>query len=305
MNTKIGIDPSPVRSQNIGRNDLCWCGSGKKYKKCHMGDDKKGSNTPSQDSSPTSAVPPKIIPRSAEFKEGMKATCRLAKEALEMVESRITAGISTNQVDRWVSEFLKDHNATPAPLNYHGFPKSICTSINEVICHGIPSDRLIRDGDIINVDITNILNGYFGDTSKTFLIGDCSDDAKRLTKETEKCLRIGIETVRPYGRIGDIGAAIQKHAHSQGFSVVEQYVGHGIGRSFHEDPQVPHFGIAGTGVQILPGMYFTIEPMINLGKKDLRVLKDNWTAVTLDNKLSAQFEHTVFVTETGVEVLTA
>ena len=305
MNTKNGIDPSVAISQNIGRNDLCWCGSGKKYKKCHMASDRKGSNTPFTQNLNSTTASSKIIPRSPEFVKGMKATCQLAKEALDMVESRIIAGITTSDLDKWVSEFFKDHNAISAPLNYHGFPKSICTSINEVICHGIPSDRVIKDGDIINVDVTCILDGYFGDTSRTFLIGDCSEDAKRITKVTKECLQIGIDVTRPYGHIGDIGAAIQKYAHSQGFSVVEQYVGHGIGRKFHDEPQVPHFGIAGTGVQILPGMYFTIEPMINQGRKDLRILKDDWTAVTIDNKLSAQFEHTLFVTETGVEVLTA
>lgn len=304
MNTKNGIDSSVI-PPNIGRNDLCWCGSGKKYKKCHMEEDRKESSTPFSKNTNHTPAQRKVIPRSSEYIEGMRATCRLAKDALLMVESRIKEGITTNDLDRWVFDFLKDHNATPAPLNYHGFPKSICTSINEVICHGIPSDRVIKEGEIINVDITCILDGYFGDTSKTFLIGECSEDAKRLTQITEECLRIGIDVTRPYGRIGDIGEAIQKYAHSQGCSVVEQFVGHGIGKKFHDEPQVPHFGVAGTGVQILPGMFFTIEPMINLGRKDLRILKDNWTAVTIDNKLSAQFEHTLFITETGVEVLTA
>lgn len=303
MNTKNGLVPSSEILTNIGRNDLCWCGSGKKYKKCHMAEDKLRTTT-----SPTSqhkSVSRKIIHRSPEFQEGMKASCRLAKEALDMVESRITEGVTTNELDKWVSEFFHDHNAISATLNYHGFPKSICTSINEVICHGIPSDRVLKEGDIINVDVTSILDGYFGDTSRMFLIGECSEDAKHLTRVTAECLRIGIETTRPYGYIGDIGAAIQKYAHSQGCSVVEQFVGHGIGKKFHAEPQVPHFGIAGTGTMILPGMYFTIEPMINLGRKDLRILKDNWTAVTIDGQLSAQFEHTLFITETGVEILTA
>lgn len=305
MNTKNGIDPSSITPKNIGRNDVCWCGSGKKYKKCHMGEDARRSTATSTKSPISKVSQPRIIPRSPKYIEGMRATCHLAKEALDMVESRITAGISTNEIDNWVSEFLKDHHATAAPLNYHGFPKSICTSINEVICHGIPGYQVIKDGDIINVDITCILDGYFGDTSRTFLIGNCSEDAKKLTQVTKECLDIGIQATSPFGFIGDIGAAIQKHAHAAGFSVVEQYVGHGIGKKFHMDPQVPHFGTKGTGPQILPGMCFTIEPMINLGRKDLKILKDNWTAVTIDNKLSAQFEHTLLITETGVEVLTA
>jgi len=236
----------------------------------------------------------------------MKASCLLAKQTLEMVEKRLKAGVTTEDVNRWVHEFTLDNGAIPATLNYHGYPKSCCTSLNEVVCHGIPSpEAVIKEGDLLNVDVTCILDGYFGDTNRTFLIGEVSDEARRITAIAKHCLDLGIEAVKPYGHIGDIGYAIQTYAHLQGCGVVEQFVGHGISRSFHEEPQVPHFGRQGSGPMILPGMFFTIEPMINLGRKGVRVLSDNWTAVTADGKLSAQFEHTLYVSETGVEVLTA
>lgn len=286
--------------KNIQRNEPCWCGSGKKYKKCHLREDEARKKL-----SPYKPPQQTQIERSVEYMEGMRATCQLAKQTLDMVADRIQAGITTDQINTWVHEFTLDHGAIPATLNYKGYPKSTCTSINEVICHGIPDETILNEGDIINVDITCILDGYYGDTSRTFLIGNCSDDAKKISSVSEECLKRGINAVRPYGRIGDIGAAIQAYAHSQGCSVVEKFVGHGIGRSFHEEPQVPHFGRKGNGPLILPGMYFTIEPMINLGKKGVRILEDNWTAVTEDGMLSAQFEHTIFIKENGVEVMTA
>jgi methionyl aminopeptidase len=283
---------------DIKRNDPCWCGSGKKYKKCHM----KADLT----STPPKPKPQKLpkIHRNKQFIKGMEASCRLAKATLDFIEKRLKPGITTNDINRWVHDYTIQHGAIPAPLNYNGFPKSVCTSLNEVICHGIPSDRLLKNGDIINVDVTCNLNGYYGDTNQTYYIGDCSEEAVKIVEVAKKCLEIGIEAVRPYGRIGDIGAAIQKYAHAQSCSVVEQFVGHGIGRKFHCEPQVPHFGIKGTGPKIIPGMYFTIEPMINIGKKGVIILKDNWTAITEDKKLSAQFEHTLFVTEGDVKVLT-
>ena len=278
------------------RNEPCWCGSGKKYKKCHLKEDESIKNTdPFQRAK---------IQRSKEFLEGMEATCKLAKATLDMVAENIKIGITTDQINTWVHEFTLDHGAIPAPLNYKGYPKSTCTSLNEVICHGIPDDTVIKEGDIINVDITCNLNGYFGDTSRTFQMGECSDEAQKICAVAEECLKRGIAAVRPYGRIGDIGAVIQEYAHSMNCSVVERFVGHGIGRAFHEEPQVPHFGIKGTGPIIIPGMYFTIEPMINLGTKELRILEDDWTAITKDGKLSAQFEHTILVTENGVNVMT-
>ncbi len=283
---------------SLQRNDPCWCGSGKKYKKCHL---KKDQANPRKNIPPSK---PAQIQRSKRFIKGMEASCRLAKETVLMVEDRIKEGITTNEINDWVHDYILKHRAIPAPLNYNGFPKSVCTSLNEVICHGIPSDRVIKTGDIVNVDITCILEGYFGDTSKTFLIGECSEKAKKIAAVSEECLRIGIAATKPYGRIGDIGAAIQKYAVSQNCSVVEEFVGHGIGRKFHTEPQVPHFGKKGAGPLIIPGMYFTIEPMINLGKRGVKVLDDGWTAVTADNKLSAQFEHTLFITDNEVKVLT-
>ena len=283
---------------SLQRNDPCWCGSGKKYKKCHL---KKDQANPRKNIPPSK---PAQIQRSKRFIKGMEASCRLAKETVLMVEDRIKEGITTNEINDWVHDYILKHRAIRAPLNYNGFPKSVCTSLNEVICHGIPSDRVIKTGDIVNVDITCILEGYFGDTSKTFLIGECSEKAKKIAAVSEECLRIGIAATKPYGRIGDIGAAIQKYAVSQNCSVVEEFVGHGIGRKFHTEPQVPHFGKKGAGPLIIPGMYFTIEPMINLGKRGVKVLDDGWTAVTADNKLSAQFEHTLFITDNEVKVLT-
>jgi methionyl aminopeptidase len=281
------------------RNNLCWCGSGKKYKKCHLREDeakqKQGVSNPQQQ---------RIIKRSEEYILGMEESCLLARDTLQMVAENIKTGISTNQINTWVHEYTLDHNAIPAPLNYKGFPKSTCTSLNDVICHGIPDNTIIKEGDIINVDITCNLNGYFGDTSRSFLMGECSEEAIKICSVAEKCLEIGISATAPYGQIGDIGAAIQEYAHSMNCSVVEKFVGHGLGKAFHEEPQVPHFGKKGTGPLIVPGMFFTIEPMINLGTKDLRILDDNWTAVTEDGKLSAQFEHTLFIMENGVKVMT-
>jgi len=282
------------------RNDPCWCGSGKKYKKCHLNIDKmQKSNTLKKPPLPAK------IERSEEYIEGMTASCCLARDTLNMVVERIKVGITTDTINSWVHEYTLDHNAIPATLNYKGYPKSTCTSLNEVICHGIPDETVIKEGDIINVDITCNLNDYFGDTSKTFMMGDCSAEAKKITAVAEECLKRGIAAVEPYCRLGDIGAAIQEYAHSMDCSVVEKFVGHGIGKNFHEEPQVPHFGKKGTGTILVPGLFFTIEPMINIGDKDLRILDDNWTAVTIDGKLSAQFEHTLFITENGVKVMTA
>jgi len=283
------------------RNTLCWCGSGKKYKKCHLREDERKLRFDPSYQTPGSQK----IALEPEFIAGMEAACKLAKETLDMVGERLEVGISTNTINQWVHEYTLDHGAIPAPLNYNGFPKSVCTSLNEVICHGIPDDTIIKEGDIVNVDVTSILDGYFGDTNKTFLMGNCSEEAKKITAIAERCLELGIEAAKPYGFMGDIGAAIQEYAHAQGCSVVEKFVGHGIGRQFHQEPQVPHFGRKGTGVRLLPGMTFTIEPMINIGKKGVRILADGWTAISIDGSLSAQFEHTLLLTETGVRVLTA
>jgi methionyl aminopeptidase len=243
--------------------------------------------------------------KSAREIELMRATSKLAAQTLEYIEPYIVPGISTEEIDRLCHDFIVKHGAYPSPLNYHGFPKSVCTSLNEVICHGIPSKTdILKDGDILNIDVTTYLNKFHGDTNKTFLVGNVAPHVKKLVEVTYECMRAGIETVRPGGHIGDIGAVIQEIAHSHGYSVVEDYCGHGIGREFHEAPQVVHVGKKGTGPEMKPGMTFTIEPMINLGTKEGKLLKDNWTVVTRDKKWSAQFEHTILVTPTGHEILT-
>jgi methionyl aminopeptidase len=236
--------------------------------------------------------------------ELMRQACRLAADTLELVAPMIRAGITTREIDEFVHRDTLAKGCIPACLNYRGFPKSCCTSVNEVICHGIPSERTLKDGDIINVDVTHIFEGFHGDTSATFFVGKPSPRAKHVTEVARRCLDLGIEQVRPGARVGDIGAAIQEYAEAQGCSVVQAFVGHGIGRRFHEDPQVPHYGQRGRGARLKPGMTFTIEPMINLGTHEVRILDDDWTAITADGELSAQFEHTLLVTLTGVEILT-
>ena len=236
----------------------------------------------------------------------MRVAGRLAAEVLDMIESHMQAGITTAELDAMCHEYIVGvQHGIPAPLNYHGFPKSICTSINHVVCHGIPADRKLKNGDIVNVDITVIKDSFHGDTSKMFFIGEPSIKARRLVETCYECLRTGIDMVRPGVRLGDIGAAIQHLAESRNFSVVREYCGHGIGREFHEEPQVLHYGSPGTGMELQAGMTFTIEPMINAGKRHVKLLPDNWTVVTKDRGLSAQWEHTILVTETGRDVLTA
>ena len=236
----------------------------------------------------------------------MRRACRLAAEVLEMIDEHVRPGVSTDELDRLCHDYIVDvQQAIPAPLNYHGFPKSICTSINHVVCHGIPSEKRLKDGDVVNVDITVIKEGYHGDTSKMYCIGNVAPKAQRLVQTAYECLRIGIDEVRPGARLGDVGAAIQRHAENLHYSVVREYCGHGIGSAFHEEPQVLHYGEPGTGHLLQAGMIFTIEPMINAGKRQVRLLPDGWTVITKDRSLSAQWEHTVLVTETGHEVLTA
>ena len=236
--------------------------------------------------------------------EAMKPACRHAADTLIMIEPYIKAGITTNEINDLVHEFTIKAGATPAPLNYHGFPKSVCTSVNHVVCHGIPSNKKLKDGDIINVDVTTILNGWHGDNSKTFFVGEPKVRSRKVVEVAEKALQIGIDTVRPGATLGDIGHAIQTYVEGERCSVVREYCGHGIGRVFHEDPQVLHYGTAGTGLELKPGMVFTIEPMVNTGKAAVKLLADRWTVVTRDKSLSAQFEHTLAVTETGHEILT-
>jgi len=237
--------------------------------------------------------------------ELMRATSKLAAQTLEYIESFVVAGVSTEELNQLCHDFIIKNGAYPSPLNYHGFPKSVCTSLNEVICHGIPTKTdILKDGDILNIDVTTYLNKFHGDTNKTFLVGNVSSEIKKLVDITYLCMREGIKTVQPGGHIGDIGAVIQEIAYSHGYSVVEDYCGHGIGREFHEAPQIVHVGKKGTGAQMKPGMTFTIEPMINIGAKEGKLLKDGWTVVTRDKKWSAQFEHTILVTPTGHEILT-
>lgn len=243
--------------------------------------------------------------KSAREIELMKATSKLAAQTLEYIAPFVVVGVSTEEINTLCHDFIIKHGAYPSPLNYHGFPKSVCTSLNEVICHGIPTkSEILKEGDILNIDVTTYLNKFHGDTNKTFLVGNVSPEVKKLVDVTYQCLREAIRVVRPGGHIGDIGAVIQEIAHAHGYSVVEDYCGHGIGREFHEAPQVVHVGKRGTGAEMKPGMTFTIEPMINLGVKEGKVLKDGWTVVTRDKKWSAQFEHTILVTPEGHEILT-
>ncbi|MCX7110739.1 MAG: type I methionyl aminopeptidase [Proteobacteria bacterium] len=237
--------------------------------------------------------------------EKMRVAGRLAAEVLDMIAEHVVAGVSTEELDRICHEYMVRLQKTiPAPLNYRGFPKSICTSVNHQVCHGIPGPKKLKDGDIVNIDITVIKDAYHGDTSKMFFVGGATIKAKRLVKITQECLYLGIQQVKPGARLGDIGHAIQKHAESNGFSVVQEFCGHGIGLDFHEDPQILHYGKPGDGEEIKTGMVFTIEPMINQGKRHVKVLPDGWTAVTKDHSLSAQFEHTILVTPDGYEILT-
>ncbi len=234
----------------------------------------------------------------------MREVCGLAADTLIKVGDLIAPGISTEEINTFVHRDTLEKGAVPAPLNYKGFPKSVCTSVNNVICHGIPGDQVLDDGDIINVDVTHIYEGFYGDTSATFYVGTPSEEAKKVTEVARRCLELGIAEVKAGARLGDIGAAIQDFAHAHGCSVVRDFVGHGIGRKFHEEPQVKHYGRAGSGKRLKAGMIFTVEPMINLGEYEMEILEDDWTAVTADGSLSAQFEHTLLVTDGGVEVLT-
>jgi methionyl aminopeptidase len=237
--------------------------------------------------------------------ERMRVAGRLAAEVLVMIEPHVNAGVTTDELDRICHDYIVNvQGAIPAPLNYHGFPKSICTSLNHQVCHGIPGERVLKNGDILNIDITVIKDGYHGDTSRMFFVGKPSIIAERVSRVSLECLYLGIRMVKPGLRLGDIGNAIQRHAEASNCSVVREYCGHGIGQKFHEEPQVLHYGEPGTGMVLREGMTFTIEPMINAGKRQIRMLRDGWTVVTKDHSLSAQWEHTLLVTADGVEVLT-
>jgi methionyl aminopeptidase len=287
-------------SKKIGRNDPCPCGSGFKYKRCCLG------RNPSRtiDIKKLYAEQYKIRLKNSKDIKGIRKSGRLVLDTLDLVESEIRAGTTTDDINTSVHEFTVKNGGIPAPLNYRSFPKSVCVSVNEVICHGIPGDKVLQDGDIANVDVTTILKGYYADASKTFFVGTPSPEARKIVRVARESLKIGMSMVRPGNTIGDIGWAIQRYAEGQGCSVVRGFTGHGVGFEFHEPPQVPHFGEKGVGITLVPGMVFTLEPMVNLGEKDLRILEDNWTAVTKDGSLSAQFEQTVLVTNDGFESLT-
>ena len=248
---------------------------------------------------------PVTIKKTAAERDGMRRAGRLAAQVLDMIGEHVQPGVSTDQLDAICHEYITGKlDAIPAPLNYRGFPKSICTSVNHVVCHGIPGERKLKKGDIVNIDITVIKDGWHGDTSRMFYVGEPTVGGRRVSEVSHEAMRRGIEMVRPGVRLGDIGHAIQNYVEAENCSVVREYCGHGIGREFHEDPQVLHYGKPGTGMELQPGMTFTIEPMVNAGKRQVRLLPDNWTVVTKDHSLSAQWEHTILVTEDGHEVLT-
>lgn len=283
----------------LKRNDPCWCGSDKKYKKCHMAFDEKLETYRKEGYE----IPERRLILNENDLKGLRESAKITKGILEALETMIVPGMTTEEINTFVHTYTIERGGTPATLGYHGFPKSCCTSINEVICHGIPEDRKLLEGDIINVDVTTILDGYFADASRMYLVGQVSDKAKDIVQVAKECLEVGMAQVKPYGSFSDIGLAIEAYAHSKGYSVVRDFGGHGIGKNFHEDPHVSHFDTGTKGMLMVPGMVFTIEPMINEGTYKLNILDDDWTAVTRDGKLSAQWEHTMVVTEDGYEVL--
>ena len=280
---------------------LCWCGSGKPYEDCHKAieDEIRWHQLAGEE------VPTRQMIKTPAQIAGIREACKLNTAVLDEVEKHIKKGITTEEIDRIVYDFTVANGGIPAPLNFCGFPKSVCTSINDVVCHGIPSEKVaLRSGDIVNIDVSTILNGYYGDASRMFEIGRVDKRAKDLVAITKECLKRGLAAVKPWGHLGDIGAAVAQLAHKHGYSVVEEFGGHGVGVEFHEDPFVAHIGKKGTGMLLVPGMIFTIEPMINTGKKGVFIDEaDNWTVYTEDGGLSAQWEYTVLVTETGAEVL--
>lgn len=284
-----------------GRNDPCWCGSGKKYKKCHIDFDEKIEEFEGAGH----IVPSHEILKNAEQIEKIKESAKINIAVLDYVAEHIKAGISTAEIDKWVYDITTKMGGVPAPLNFEGFPKSVCTSINNEVCHGIPSeDVIIKDGDIINVDVSTNLNGYFSDSSRMFCIGNVSEENRKLVEETKDAVYEGLKQVKPWGFLGDMGQAVNDYVKSKGYSVVREVGGHGIGLEFHEDPWVSYISKKGTEMLMVPGMIFTIEPMVNAGKPDIFVDEDNgWTIYTEDNSMSAQWEIQVLVTEDGYEII--
>ena len=306
-------------ARQLKSNDLCWCGSGRKYKRCHKGSE--GRVLPGR-VSPMLTVPDGIVPtdyyttgqparrnepmvKSPEVIERMRVACRIAAEVLAVTGEAVAPGVTTDELDRIAHQAYIDRGAYPSTLNYHGYPKSICTSVNEVICHGIPDDRALEDGDIVNIDVTAYINGVHGDCNATFYVGEVDPETRRLVEVTRECRDLGIAAVKPGRPLSDIGRAIQVHAEKNGFGVVRTFVGHGIGEQFHLPPNVPHYYTESASTIMAPGMTFTIEPMITMGSWRERMWDNGWTAVTTDGKRTAQFEHTLVVTDDGAEVLTA
>jgi len=305
-----------MTSTMLRANDDCWCGSGKKYKRCHRTTLLRAGAV-----GPERAVPPEILRpdyvetgtpvrstesavKTPEVIARMRAAGKIARDVLAETGAAVAVGVTTDELDRVAHEAHVSRGVYPSPLRYRGFPKSVCTSVNEVICHGIPDDRALVDGDIVNLDITVYVDGVHGDTNATFCVGRVDPESRRLVKVTEDCLELGIEAVRPGAVLSDIGRAIETHAHDAGFFVVRAFVGHGIGEVFHGPPQVPHYYERAASTVLEPGMVFTIEPMITMGSVQPVIWPDGWTAATSDGSRTAQFEHTVLVTDTGVEVLT-
>lgn len=285
----------------LGRNDACWCGSGKKYKKCHSAFDDHLEELYEQGF---------ILPYHNTLKgphdiEAIKRSAEINRGILDYVEAHIAPGVTTEEIDQWVYNYTIEHGGTPADLGYEGYPKSVCTSINEVVCHGIPSkDDVLKEGDIVNVDCSTILDGYYSDSSRMFCIGEVSEEKKKLVEVTREAMMKGLEQVKPWGFLGNVGAAVKEYAEAHGYSVVREFGGHGIGFDFHEEPFVSHVSQPETGMVLVPGMVFTIEPMINMGSKEIDMDHPNgWTVVTVDGKPSAQWEVQVLVTEDGYELL--
>ena len=285
----------------LGRNDACWCGSNKKYKACHMASDEKIETFARQGH----IVPPRFILKNGEQIEGIRESGKINTAVLDYVAEHIREGMTTEEIDRLVHEKTEELGGIPAPLGYEGFPKSVCTSINEQVCHCIPSeDIVLKDGDIINVDVSTIYNGYFSDSSRMFCIGNVSDEKKKLVDVTKECVELGLAQVKPWGFMGDMGQAVHDHAVKNGYSVVREIGGHGVGLEFHEEPFVSYVTKKGTEMLLVPGMVFTIEPMVNMGTDEVYTDGgDNWSVYTADGLPSAQWEIQVLVTETGYEVL--
>ncbi|MCQ2491921.1 MAG: methionyl aminopeptidase [Lachnospiraceae bacterium] len=285
----------------IGRNDPCWCGCGKKYKKCHAAFDDKIAKFAREGH----IVPPHDIIKTPEDIEGIKESAKINIAVLDYVAEHIGPGVSTETIDQWVYDITTQMGGIPAPLNYYGFPKSVCTSIDDVVCHGIPDEnRILQEGEIVNVEVSTVYKGYYSDSSRMFCIGEVSPEKKKLVEVTKECVEIGIKNVKPWTFLGDMGEEVHNHAKANGYSVVREIGGHGIGLEFHEEPFVSYVSRKGEEMLMVPGMVFTIEPMVNMGKADVETNEeDGWTVTTADGLPSAQWEVTVLVTETGCEVL--